>query len=152
MQVLISSLMEKEPLEPDLEALIEKAALAVMEIEGCGSETEVSILLTDDVYIHELNKQYRGVDKPTDVLSFALDEGETMPDYGDEKLLGDVVISIQAAVSQGREYGHGLQRELAYLTAHGVLHLLGYDHQDEGEKVIMRKKEEAVMTGLGLNI
>lgn len=152
MQILISSLMVKEPLDPELKSLMEKAALAVLEMEGCQDGTEVSILLTDDAYIHELNKQYRGVDKPTDVLSFALDEGQAMPDPGEERLLGDVVISLQAALRQGKEYGHGLERELAYLVAHGVLHLLGYDHINEDDKAVMREKEEAAMNRLGLNI
>ncbi len=152
MQILISSLMVEEPLDPKLKSLVEKAALVVMESEGCRDGTEVSILLTGDAYIHELNKQYRGVDKPTDVLSFALDEGQAMPDPGEERLLGDVVISLEAAMRQGKEYGHGLERELAYLVVHGVLHLLGYDHLQEEDKAVMREKEEAAMNRLGLTI
>ncbi|MCL6639111.1 MAG: rRNA maturation RNase YbeY, partial [Firmicutes bacterium] len=94
--------------------------------------------------------QYRGVDAPTDVLSFAMEEGEFMPGGEDEGvILGDVVISLQAAERQAKEYGHSFRRELAYLTVHGVLHLLGYDHQSEEDRTLMRRKEEEVLTRLG---
>ncbi len=146
------SLTAKEPLEPQLQSLLEETALLVMKSEGCNERSEVSILLTDDAYIHELNLQYRGKDKPTDVLSFAQREGQEMPDFGDEDLLGDVVISLQAAKRQGEEYNHGLQRELAYLVVHGILHLLGYDHLEEKDLRVMREKEEAIMAKLGLKI
>ncbi|MCL6478605.1 MAG: rRNA maturation RNase YbeY [Peptococcaceae bacterium] len=150
MAVLISNLQEEVPLGGDLEGLVEKAALAVLAREGYPDSAEVSILLTDDRYIRELNKKYRGIDRPTDVLSFAQHEGHPMPDEGEEDILGDVVISMQAARRQGEEYGHGLRREVAYLTAHGVLHLLGYDHRDEESRAVMREKEEAAMAALGL--
>ncbi len=150
MAVLINNLQEEVPLEPGLESLVEKVVLAVLDQEGCREETEVSVVFTDDDYIRRLNRQYRGVDSPTDVLSFAQHEGEPMPDTGGEDLLGDVVISLQAADRQAREYGHGLRREVAYLAAHGVLHLLGYDHQDEGGRAAMRAKEEAALARLGL--
>ncbi|MCL6611356.1 MAG: rRNA maturation RNase YbeY [Peptococcaceae bacterium] len=152
MAVLISSLQEEDQLDPELESLVERAALAVLDMEGCREGAEVSVLLTGDDYIRELNRQYRGVDAPTDVLSFAQHEGEQMPDPGGEDILGDVVISLQAAARQGEEYGHGLRRELAYLTAHGILHLLGYDHRDEESRAVMREKEEAALARLGLGI
>lgn len=150
MSVLISNLQEEVPLDGDLEALVERVVRSVLEQEGCREGAEVSLVFTDDSYIRELNRNYRGVDSPTDVLSFALDEGEPMPDAGEEDLLGDVVISLQAALRQGEEYGHGIRREVAYLTAHGVLHLLGYDHQDEESRAVMREKEEAALAALGL--
>lgn len=150
MAVLISSLQEEIPLEADLEALVEKVALAVLEREGYPENAEVSVLFTDDGYIRGLNSQYRGVDSATDVLSFALHEGDPMPEAEGEDLLGDVVISLQAAIRQGEEYGHGLKRELAYLTAHGVLHLLGYDHEDAEGRSVMREKEEAALQAVGL--
>ncbi|MFZ5633567.1 MAG: rRNA maturation RNase YbeY [Bacillota bacterium] len=150
MAVLISNLQEEVTLGGDLESLVEKAALAVLAREGCPDSAEVSVLLTDDRYIRELNKKYRGIDRPTDVLSFAQHEGDPMPDEGEEDILGDVVISMPAARRQGEEYGHGLRREVAYLTAHGVLHLLGYDHQDEESRAVMREKEEAALAVLGL--
>lgn len=151
MAVLISNLQEEAPFEADLEELVEKVALAVLKQEGYRDGAEVSLVMTDDDYIRELNSKYRGIDSPTDVLSFAQHEGDPMPDSGGEDLLGDVVISLPAAVRQGEEYGHGLRRELAYLTAHGVLHLLGYDHCDPESTSAMREKEEAALKSLGLN-
>ena len=116
-------------------------------------QTEVDITLVDDAAIHELNRTYRGIDRPTDVLSFALDEGEEEPEVDDdeiEHLLGDVIISAPTAVRQGEEYGHGLEREMTYLAVHGMLHLLGYDHMEEKDKLIMRKREEEVLRRLDL--
>ena len=150
MAILISNLQEGVPVDSELEILVEKTAQAVLAMEDCSEEAEVSILLTDDVYIQELNRDYRGQDQITDVLSFAQNEGEPMPEFGEEELLGDVVISLSTAIRQGEEYGHGFRREVAYLTAHGVLHLLGYDHQDEESQAVMREKEEVVMNSLGM--
>ena len=119
----------------------------------CPPQTEVDITLVDDAAIHELNRTYRGIDRPTDVLSFALDEGEEEPEVDDdeiEHLLGDVIISAPTAVRQGEEYGHGLEREMTYLAVHGMLHLLGYDHMEEKDKLIMRKREEEVLRRLDL--
>jgi len=150
MAVIVSNLLEEAPLDPELEVLVEKVALAVLNAEGYPEGAEVSLVFTDDEYIKELNLQYRGIDSPTDVLSFAQHEGEPMVDAGEEDLLGDVVISLQAAMRQGEEYGHGMKRELAYLTAHGVLHLLGYDHDDPDGQSVMREKEEAALALLGM--
>lgn len=148
--MLINNLQEEVPLDPELESLVEEMVRAVLELEGRREGAEVSVVFTGDDHIRELNRQYRGVDSPTDVLSFAQDEGDPMPDTGDEDLLGDVVVSMPAAARQGEEYGHGLRREVAYLTAHGVLHLLGYDHQDEEGRAAMREREEAALARLGL--
>jgi len=148
MAVIISDMQKGVPIDDKITGLVEKAALAVLEAEGCPENTEVSIVFTDDEYIGELNRQYRGIDSPTDVLSFAQHEGEAMPDMEEEDLLGDVVVSLPAAVRQAEEYGHGLQRELVYLTVHGILHLLGYDHQDSEGAAEMRAKEEAAIAVL----
>ncbi|MFZ5596852.1 MAG: rRNA maturation RNase YbeY [Bacillota bacterium] len=150
MAVLISNMQEEVPFDGDLEALVEKVALEVLRSEGRGDGVEVSVLLTGDDYIRELNRDYRGMDRATDVLSFSQHEGEQMPDPGGEDLLGDVVISLQTARRQGEEFGHGLHREVSYLTAHGILHLLGYDHEDEEGRAVMREKEEAVLSALGM--
>lgn len=150
MVVLINNLQDEVPVDLDLESLVEKAAQFILAMEGCRDETEVSILLTDDHYIRELNRDYRGQDRTTDVLSFAQNEGDPMPDFGEEELLGDVVISLQTAVRQGEELGHGFHREVTYLTVHGVLHLLGYDHQDDQNRAVMREKEEVVLDHLGI--
>lgn len=133
-------------------------------VRGEGPEdAEIGVLLTDDQAIHELNKTYRGVDSPTDVLSFALQEkGEGEPDIflddlieddevQQDSLLGDIVISVPRARAQAAEYGHSLARETVYLAVHGTLHLLGFDHCTEQETLLMRAAEEQVMKKLGLS-
>ena len=116
-------------------------------------ESEVSITLVDDDEIHALNREYRNMDKSTDVLSFPLGEDgvyDTNYDTG-AKMLGDIVISIEHAVAQAEQYGHSLQREIGFLTVHSMLHLLGYDHEAGGiEQVRMREKEEQILTQLGV--
>jgi probable rRNA maturation factor len=140
-------------------ALIERAVAAVLTGEGVGGPVEVSVLVTDDAALHELNRDYRGVDAPTDVLSFAAEEeslGETAqpafvlpPDA--PRYLGDIAISFERVAAQAAEYGHSAERELAYLAAHGVLHLLGYDHErGAGDAAAMRAREEEAMERLGL--
>ncbi len=150
MPVIVNNLLEEDPLDVDLELLAERTVRTVLEQEGYGEESEVSVVFTDDKYIRELNRNYRGIDSPTDVLSFAMNDGEPMLGAEGEYLLGDVVISLQAAQRQGDEYGHGIRREVAYLAAHGALHLLGYDHRDEESRAVMREKEESAMATLGL--
>ena len=145
---MVSNLQEKVPVDKGLLELAEKAAQAAV-LEGGGPKSaEVSVALVDDDYIRRLNRAYRGKDSPTDVLSFAFREGDQLP--GGEGLLGDVVVSLEAARRQCREYGHSYEREVAFLVVHGVLHLLGYDHQDEEGRRAMREKEEAVLSRLGL--
>ena len=113
-------------------------------------DAELSVVLCDNTYIHELNKTYRNIDRPTDVLSFALNEGEEEGyDGPDTKLLGDIVISLDKTREQADEYGHSFERELAYLTVHGMLHILGYDHMTDEDKTEMRKEEEFVLHRLG---
>ena len=151
MPVLVSNLQEKIPVDDEFSGFLAVAVGEVLKEEGRGGEVEVSLVFVDDDYIHGLNTQYRGVDAPTDVLSFAMQEGEPMPGPDDENaILGDVVLSLQAAERQAGEYGHSFRREAAYLTVHGVLHLIGYDHQSEDERAIMRRKEERVLSLLGL--
>jgi probable rRNA maturation factor len=136
-------------MEQTVIAVLKKTA-DVYEIE---SHTEVSIVLADDDYIHVLNRQYRDKDCSTDVLSFALNEGDEpeIIDGPEEVLLGDIIISLETAARQAEEYGHSLERELAYLTVHGILHLLGYDHMTEEEKKDMRREEEYVLSLLGIH-
>lgn len=121
---------------------------------GLPASTELSVLLVDNNYISELNFIYRGQNKPTDVLSFAMNElSEDEPDFKmDEEvnLLGDIVISLETALSQSEEYGHSFERELGFLLTHGMLHLLGYDHSIEEEEKTMRQLEERVMSVLKL--
>jgi len=151
MIVTLENNQEKVTIPEKLEADLTKAMNVVAELEGLSPQTEVDITIVDDAAIHELNRTYRGIDRPTDVLSFALDEGEEEPEVDDdeiEHLLGDVIISAPTAVRQGEEYGHGLEREMTYLAVHGMLHLLGYDHMEEKDKLIMRKREEEVLLRL----
>ena len=153
MIVTLENNQEKVSIPEALEADLTKAMNVVAELEALSPQTEVDITLVDDAAIHELNRTYRGIDRPTDVLSYALDEGEEDPEVDDdeiEHLLGDVIISAPTAVRQGEEYGHGLEREMTYLAVHGMLHLLGYDHMEEKDKLIMRKREEEVLRRLDL--
>ena len=140
-------------------ALLRRVIPAALEAEGVPFPCEVDVLFTDDEGIHQINLEQRGVDRPTDVLSFPMFEfqpGENPTqedaDPGDNLVpLGDMVISLERAKAQGEEYGHGTRREVAYLAVHSVLHLLGYDHMDEGPmKAQMREREEAILEQLGI--
>jgi probable rRNA maturation factor len=135
-------------MEQTVTSVLEK----VSEVYELDPATEVSAILVDDDYIHELNYQYRGKDTSTDVLSFALNEGDEpeIINGPEENLLGDIVISLETASRQAEEFGHSLERELAYLSVHGMLHLLGYDHEEETDRAVMRKEEEHVLGLLGI--
>ena len=135
--------------------LIKKAINMALDAEGVEVPCIISVMLTDDEGIQTINKEFRGVDRATDVLSFPMNE--LVPGEFDEELcehdmdsgavlLGDMMISIPRCEEQGEEFGHGYKREIMYLTVHSVLHLLGYDHVDEGEmKAQMRAREKAIM-------
>ena len=120
------------------------------------SKLYISITLTNPEHIHEINKQYRNVDRATDVLSFPMfekneiDEKIKNNDFEHEDVLGDIVISIEKVEEQAKEYGHSFEREFAYMLVHGFYHLMGYDHIKDEDKVIMRKKEEIVLNKLGI--
>ena len=141
--------------------LLRRVIPAALEAEGVAFPCEVNVLFTDDEGIHQINWAQRQVDSPTDVLSFPMfslqpgvpptpEEVEADPETGLVPL-GDMVISLERAEAQGEEYGHGTQREVAYLAVHSVLHLLGYDHLDEGPmKAQMRAREEAILGELGI--
>ena len=145
---------------PEAAKLVRRAAKAALKAQNVDADCTINIMLTDDEGIHAINLEQRGIDAPTDVLSFPLNElteGEFDADkceydFETEKcLLGDMVLDLERCAKQGAEYGHGFDRELSYLTVHSVLHLLGYDHLDEGErKKRMREREEAVMAALEL--
>lgn len=133
----------------ELEALIRKVLTKGAELQKVPDTAEISVLICDGPVIHELNREYRDVDAPTDVLSFALNEGEDdVPE--EESELGDIVINLDRAVEQAEEYGHSKEREMAYLAVHGFLHILGYDHYDPEEKKEMRAAEEAILSACGL--
>ena len=132
---------------PETAALVKKAAAAALRAEGVDEPCEIGVTLTNDKGIHGINCEQRGVDRPTDVLSFPIDE---MNYDTNRRYLGDMVLSLERAEAQGEEYGSGYEHEVQYLTVHSVLHLLGYDHLDEGEeKAKMRAREKAIMKELG---
>ncbi|MEJ8548010.1 rRNA maturation RNase YbeY [Brevibacillus borstelensis] len=148
---------EIEPIGEQLEALIVRCLQTAAEREEVSGE--VVVTLVDNERIHELNREYRNVDRPTDVLSFAMNEaGEGEMDiYIEEEefdqfpnMLGDIVISLPKAEEQARDYGHSLERELGFLAVHGFLHLLGYDHQNEQEEKEMFSRQEEVLQKIGL--
>ncbi|MCR5653249.1 MAG: rRNA maturation RNase YbeY [Ruminococcus sp.] len=151
-RVIITNNQKAVKIPTGLRMLIRRCCHAVLELEKFSEPAEISVTFTDNEGIRELNKQYRNIDAPTDVLSFPMGENgeyDTNLETG-AKILGDVVISVEKAVEQADAFGHSLQREIGYLTAHSVLHLLGYDHVENMEKVRMREKEEYVMEALGL--
>ena len=143
---------ERGDLDEKTEKYMRKSAEECVLREGLDAERcAVSVTFTDKDGIKELNRDYRGVDSVTDVLSFPqYDDFEEIPGEG-EILLGDVVICRERAAEQAREFGHSLDREMIYLFTHSILHLLGYDHMEEEEKREMRLKEEEVMDFLGLS-
>lgn len=152
-KVLITNQQKKVKIPSGLRILIRRSCNAVLEFEGFEQPAEISVTFVDNDRIHELNKQYRNKDMPTDVLSFPMGENGQYDIDEDNgcKVLGDIVISMQRAMEQAELYGHSLQREVAYLTVHSMLHLLGYDHEGSGlEAVRMREREEAVLLQLGL--
>jgi probable rRNA maturation factor len=145
----------QELFEP-LEAAVTEAINQAIAAAGGPEKSQIGLLIVSDEAIHELNKDYRGVDSPTDVLSFPLlDPGQPITsadidhDTG-EVLLGDIVISLPTAQRQAVEYGHSLGRETAYLAVHGALHLMGQDHEDEEAREAMRIIEESVLGSMGL--
>ena len=152
-KVLITNSQKAVKVPSGLRILIRRACNAVLEYEHFEAPAEISVTFVDNNRIHELNKEYRDKDSATDVLSFPLGEDGVYDIDEDNgcKLLGDIVISMERAMEQAELYGHSLQREVAYLTVHSMLHLLGYDHENGGlEAMRMREKEEAVLLQLGL--
>lgn len=148
------------PVEETVKAVCE----AALKEEGCPYETQVNVVLTDNEGIREVNREARGIDSPTDVLSFPNVDFESSglfeiaedceadyfdPDTG-ELILGDIMISIDKVKEQAENYGHGLRREFAFLVAHSMLHLCGYDHMEESEAKVMEAKQEKILEGLGI--
>ena len=151
--------------QPDaaLQALLNSVMAACLEVEGLPDNCAACLRLTDDAHIHEINRVYRGVDRPTDVLSFPtvnyrhgtardnilLLRREFDPSLGG-MLLGDIIISTERAKAQAQEYGHSYEREIGYLTAHALFHLMGYDHMQDDERAVMRQREEEAMRRVDL--
>lgn len=150
----------------DYEELIKKVVGEALRQEQCPYECEVNVRLTENEGIRRLNQEFRDLDVPTDVLSFPMVEYEVPADFSqldspeakimyfnldtEELLLGDIVISLERAREQAEEYGHSLERELAFLTAHSMLHLMGYDHMEDDEREVMEGKQEDILQDLGI--
>ncbi|WP_339243179.1 rRNA maturation RNase YbeY [Paenibacillus sp. FSL F4-0243] len=161
LEIVWDNEQEEYEIMDDLIALLESILQKAGEAEGI-DQGEVALTFVDNTRIHELNLEYRGIDRPTDVLSFAMnesgedeldiiyevEEGEALEDVPD--VLGDIIISVTRAQEQAQEYGHSLERELGFLFVHGFLHLLGYDHQDEASEAEMMSKQEKVLAQVGL--
>lgn len=153
MIISMENAQDKIVLGEYLEQRLQDGLNAVAKLHDLDDMTEVDITIVDDEEIHQLNRDYRNVDRPTDVLSFALDEDdEDEPELleGQLHLLGDIIISAETATRQAEEFGHGLEREIVYLAVHGLLHLLGYDHMVEEDKAVMRAKEEEALRAINL--
>ena len=148
----------------DVEEVVELVAEEVLDAEECPYETQVNVLLTDNEGIHEFNREHRGIDRETDVLSFPNVDFETEGDFdideereadyfdpdSGELILGDIIISVDKVMEQAENYGHSTKREFAFLVAHSMLHLCGYDHMEEEEAKVMETKQEEILTALGI--
>ena len=152
-RVIISNRQKEVKIPTGMRMLIRRCCHAVLQLEEFPDPAEISVTFVDNEQIREMNNKFRKIDSATDVLSFPLGENgvyDTNMETG-AKLLGDIVIFMPRASEQAEMYGHSLEREVGYLTAHSMLHLLGYDHEQGGiERVRMREKEELVMQQLGL--
>ena len=151
-------------LEIDYETIISKVVDMAMDTEDCPYEAELNVILTDNEEIKNINKRYREVDAPTDVLSFPMVDYETPADFSHlednsddyfnpetgELLLGDIIVSVEKVTAQAQEYGHSKERELGFLIAHSMLHLFGYDHMEEEERRIMEEKQRIILDKLGI--
>lgn len=155
MLVILENAQDAVEISPQIEKRMEEALLAVAQLLHLEEKSEVDVTIVDDEEIQGLNRDYRGMDRPTDVLSFALDDDDEDEELLDmpplEHLYGDIIISAPTAQRQADAYGHGLERELCYLAVHGMFHLLGYDHLTEAEKNEMRAQEEAALRLINLS-
>ena len=133
---------------PELET-VEKVLYSALDKEKLDN-VSFNLIIVDNKYIHELNKTYRNIDRETDVITFALEDDETVINGSDERLLGDIYISLDKAKSQAEEYGHSLLRELSFLAVHGFYHLLGYDHMTEEDEKVMFGKQKEVLEDYGI--
>lgn len=152
-RVIIDNKQKAVKIPTGLRMLVRRCCNAVLKLEDFEGPAEVSVIFVDNAQIQKFNAQYRNKDVPTDVLSFPMGENGVydVNHSTGAKILGDIVISMEKAVEQAERYEHSLEREVGYLTAHSMLHLLGYDHENGGiERVRMREKEEEVMMQLGL--
>ena len=153
MTVLIDNRTEGD-LDPEIENIINSAARESLSFEGFDENCEISVSLVTNEEIHAINKQFRNIDRETDVLSFpqlTFEEGEEISrNENGEIILGDIIISVEKAMSQSLEYGHSFQREMAFLTAHSMLHLMGYDHMTLEEEKEMFARQRKILENIGI--
>lgn len=153
MNLEIDFLDETNSIQENDEKLVKELLALGLKAEDIQDDCEISVTFVSNEKIQEINKEYRGKDQPTDVISFALEEGdEDIPIIGasDTRVLGDIIISVDKAKEQAEEYGHSYERELGFLAVHGLLHLLGYDHETEEEEREMFSKQESILENYGL--
>ena len=162
--------IEKEvevPFDFDWEEVIKKVIMAAMDYEKCPYEAEVSVVMTDEEGIHQINKEFRQIDRSTDVLSFPMLSYDTPGDFSPleedememecfnpetgELILGDIVLCVEKVLEQAKSYNHSVKRELAFLTAHSMFHLFGYDHMQDDERMVMEQRQRELLEQLGIN-
>ena len=157
-EIILENNQDKLPIDSEIEETIRRVILKTLEEEGCDFSAEVSVTIVDSEEIRKINKDARNIDAVTDVLSFPMlefDENRKMiaDDYdldGENLMLGDIVICAESAKSQAEDYGHSFLREIAFLTVHSMLHLLGYDHMDEEQEREMFARQEEILNLLGI--
>jgi probable rRNA maturation factor len=158
MNILIQNRQRKYKISEEIKTIVEQVVAVSLSNEKVQDKVELSIVFINNKKIKELNQQYREKNKATDVLSFPMYDpdsiksalGQVLENTYENILLGDIVISLEKAEEQAKEYGHSFEREIGYLVAHGIFHLLGYDHETEMEKMKMRQKEEETLGSIGL--
>lgn len=155
--IFFENTQDKLPVGDSLQELVQTVVDNALEYEGFNKKSEISVLFVDNEQIKEINNDFRQIDSATDVLSFPMlsfDGTKVIDDVGDSYLgtvvLGDIVLSLERAAAQAEEYGHSFEREVGFLVCHSVLHLLGYDHEAEEERAVMREKEEAILEKISL--
>jgi probable rRNA maturation factor len=154
----------KVPFDFDWEEVIKEVVIGAIDYEKCPYEAEVSVVMTDLEGIHQINKEFRQIDRPTDVLSFPMLSYETPGDFEGveesidcfnpetgELMLGDIVLCVEKILEQAESYNHSVKRELAFLTAHSMFHLFGYDHMEEEERKVMEQRQSELLAQLGIN-
>lgn len=156
-QLLFENQQSKRPWTEELQTIVVNTLEEMGRRQQVTDQTEVGITIVDNEQIRQINAEYRGIDRSTDVISFALNDDTNEPEVVGEAaasiqcLLGDIIISLEQAALQAEDYGHSLQREVAFLASHGLLHLLGFDHQDEAGEKAMQELSENVLSCLGIN-
>ena len=151
--IYFDNIQNKIPVGFQLKALMRRTVAATLKYEGIKNKTEVSITFADDAEIQKLNAEYRNLDRSTDVLSFPIEDDVDAADDGQVLMLGDIVISLERAAAQAEEFGHSLKREVAFLCAHSMLHLLGYDHElGEEQDADMRRRQREIMKLMRLEV